>query len=426
MSANSQSLREKRVKLAHDMQAIMRSEIITPELRIKWERLNDECDQLAREIATEESRDRLASAMVAVDRERFRVNESPREAAHRMAFASYLRRGQLGITSEERSLLYERRDVDTQGQAAGSQSISYTAGSSGGFLVPAGYVYDVDVATKYYCQFLDPNICRLLETATGNILPYPTSNDTTQQAQLLAESTQETENPVTFSVVNFNAYKYSSKIIRVSLELLQDSAFNLEDFLKQQFAIRFGRAYEAAFTTGSGSAQPTGILTAVLANGANAIVAAGSGSNDGVGTSANSVGTNDLVALEHSVDPTYRRGAKYMLHDQTLKSIKQLLDKYGRPIWLPGLASNAPDTILGYQYVINQSLPKLGSSGGNSIILFGDMSKFIVRKVKDLSILRLDERYADYGQVAFIGFARVDSNLVDAGTHPINVLQQHS
>ena len=59
-------------------------------------------------------------------------------------------------------------------------------------------------------------------------------------------------------------------------------------------------------------------------------------------------------------------------------------------------------------------------------MLFGDLQKQIIRKVKDMSVLRLNERYADFGQVGFIAFMRIDGSLVDAGTHAINVLQQHS
>jgi len=330
------------------------------------------------------------------------------------------------VNDEQKRWLQEYRSTDSNAQAAGTQSLSYTELTSGGAFVPAGFVYDVDIATKYYCPFQDNNVCRVLETSTGNLLPYPTANDTAEQAGILAENTSDTEQPITVGVVNFGAYKFSTRIIRVSLELLQDSAFDFEGFIKQQFAIRLGRAYEQYFTTGTGSAQPTGIATAVLASGATPVVATGSSSNDGVGTSSGTVGTNDLIALEHSVDPTYRRGAKFILHDKSLQKLKQLLDKYGRPLWVPGLASNAPDTILGYNYVIDQQLNQIGTAGAGAVVLFGDLQKFIIRKVKDLQILRLDERYAEYGQVGFIGFARVDSNLVDAGTHPINSLSQHS
>jgi HK97 family phage major capsid protein len=141
-------------------------------------------------------------------------------------------------------------------------------------------------------------------------------------------------------------------------------------------------------------------------------------------TGANSIGYADLINLIHSVDPSYRRGAAFMLHDTTVRFLKTLLDKYGRPLWVPAVKDNEPDTICGYKYVVNQSFPTLAASA--TTVAFGDWQKFIVRRVKDLSVIRLDERFADYGEVAFVGFSRIDSNLIDAGTHPLNVLKQHS
>jgi HK97 family phage major capsid protein len=226
--------------------------------------------------------------------------------------------------------------------------------------------------------------------------------------------------------VNFGAWKGSTGLIRVSLEIMQDSAFSLEAFLTEAFAIRMGRGYEAYLTNGSGSSQPKGILPAIANSGATPVVAAGSAVNDGVNTNtgANSIGYNDLVNLIHSVDPTYRMGAKFMLHDQSVRYLKTLLDKFGRPLWVPGVKDGEPDTLCGYPYVINQSMPTIAPSA--TTVAFGSWRKFIVRKVKDLQVMRLDERFADFGEVAYVAFSRIDSNLVDAGTHPLNVLTQHS
>jgi HK97 family phage major capsid protein len=186
---------------------------------------------------------------------------------------------------------------------------------------------------------------------------------------------------------------------------------------------------ENYLTNGTGAGQPTGILTAIEASGAVPVIAQGSSeSTGGAQTGVNSIGYSDLVNLEHSVDPSYRRGAKYMFHDQTLSALKKVLDKYGRPLWMPsgsGIGSDsAQDTLNGYPYVINQSMQTIGAS--STTVVFGDLKKFHVRRVKDLSVVKLVERYAELGQVAFLSFARLDSNLIDAGTHPVNLLQQHS
>lgn len=138
--------------------------------------------------------------------------------------------------------------------------------------------------------------------------------------------------------------------------------------------------------------------------------------------------------LIHSVDPSYRNRPKtrFIFHDQVLQSARKLLDKYGRPLWTPGMAANSPDTILGVPYSINQQMPSSGGSpftptiffSGNPTVIYGDISKFVIRRVKEMSIMRLVERYADFGEVGLLSFGRYDSQLVDAGTHPINYLVQ--
>lgn len=428
MSVKSQELREQRAKLVTDAQALLREGTLTLERRAKFDLMMEDQEKLAYQIRTEEEAEQRAQAVTegkrVVDAYGARF-ETKAEREYRMIWDKYARFGAEELEPQERKLLREHRDTDASGQAAGTQSISYTAGIAGGYFVPAGFVYDVEQALKYFCPLMDGGIVKVLETATGAVLPYPTGNDVNNLASLIGENTQVSETPVTLGVVNFNAYKYTTNVIRVSIELLQDSAFNLDDYLAQRFAERLGRKWELDFTKGTGSAQPTGIVTAVLGSGAVPITAVGSNANDGSGsTGSNSIGYGDLVNLEHAVDPAYRSNGKFMFHDQTLKFLKTLLDKYGRPLWLPGIAVNAPDTILGHPYVINQSMDQIGSK--TNVVLFGDLSKFIIRKVKDLSILRLVERYADYGQIGFLGFARADSNLVDAGTHPIQLLQMHS
>jgi HK97 family phage major capsid protein len=422
--SQSKALRERRAKLVSDAQAILRKQTISTEDRARFDTMMDDAEVLKGQIdsmertviADEEVR---SGARSGFDRYGAR-HESNTEREVRRDFVDFIRRGTVS------SRLAERRDTDSQGQAAGSQTISYTSGAAGGYFVPAGFVYDVDVATKYYAPLMNGECFRVLETATGSVLPYPTNNDTGVEAASLAENTSAVEAPAVMSNVTFGAFKYTSNIVRVSLELLQDSAFDIEAFLKDLFAIRFGRAYEQAFTTGTGTNQPTGILTALNALDLPEVVAAGSNANSGNAgdTGANSIGTADLTQLEHSVDPSYRRNARWMFHDNTLRQLKQLLDKFGRPIWLPGIAVNAPDTLYGYPYTINQSMPKIAPNAPT--VLFGDMQKFIIRKVREMSVLRLVERYAEYGQIGFVAFSRVDSDLVDAGTHPIQQLVMHS
>ena len=306
----------------------------------------------------------------------------------------------------------------------------------GGDFVPKGFVYEVEEAMKYYGPMLETS--EIMDTATGQPLPYPTDNDTTVSGEIVGEGKQVSAADVVIGVVNFGAIKFSTKMIKLSIELAQDSAFDMESYLKKKMAIRLGRIYNTKFTLGNGTSatpnEPVGIVTAVIAacgapnatpgqNYGIPLVASGSSTNTGgAETGATSIGSQDLDNLEHTVDPLYRPGAGYMLHDQSLRAVKVLLDKFGRPLWKPGVASGDPDTINSYPYHINNDMAKIAT--GQVTVLFGQLDKYVIRRVKELGIVVLRERFADYGQFGFIGFSRADGQLLDAGTHPICYLQQ--
>jgi HK97 family phage major capsid protein len=455
-----QSIMEKRAKIHADAVVLMNKEEQTAETRAQVTAMLADVDLLGNDIKTIQLADAQAAELAqktgAIVPEN-RGTVTPADE-YRSAYMEWLLQGKPGsrgackggasmenlakldrVAQTFRSMPVEQRD-----QQAGTQSITYTEGNLGGYFVPAGFVYDIEKATKFYANLLDGSSIRIMETATGNVLPYPTSNDTNEAWTLLSETTQVLDNGTTpnyptvgtlplanpgnvlASNVTFGAYKGSTGLVRVSLELMQDSAFSLEAFLKEAFAVRLGRGYEYYLTLGTGTNAPFGILPAITASGATAVVAAGSSVNDGIvgNIGSNSIGYQDLVNLIHSVDPTYRRGAKFMFSDLTLAHLKTRIDKFGRPLWVPSVRESEPDTVAGFPYVINQSFPQIAAS--KTTVAFGQWSKFIARKVRDLSIARLDERFADYGEVAYVGFSRIDSRLLDAGTHPLNLLVQSS
>lgn len=390
---------------------------------------------LAQKTLTAESRATYEKAFAEVDRLGKRIAEienvagpgghhwTPSDSKREMAFSRYLRHGKEVLSGEEQRMM-ETRD----GVVEGTLSSHVGTYSGLGYFVPTGFVQAIEQATKWFCPFLDGDVCTVIETATGAPLPYPVADDTGNTATIVGETNPVSELDVTANQVVLNAFKLTSGLIKASTELLQDSAFDLDSYIAERMGERWGRGLESYLTTGSGSGQPTGLLTAIAASGASTIVAAGSSeSTGGSQTGANSIGYSDLVNLEHSVDPSYRRGARYMFHDQTLSLLKRILDKYGRPLWTPGIAVSEPPTLNGYPYVINQHMPTVTSVSEAVTVIFGDFKKFVVRKVKDMSVLRLGELYAVTGQVGFVSFARIDSNAVYASTTaPLNTLTMHS
>lgn len=451
MSALKQ-LKEKRAKVHTDMTALVAKEQ-TPEVRSSVDAMLADIKVMGEDIARIEAADKIGEELRARGEATAPVNSGSQANDFKAVNERYCRAFRAALRSKrasggfgadagqdanvpsnirealEAGVAYERsmnEQEQRDGLVEGAPMLNHIGTYSGlGFFVPTGFVNAIEQATKWYAPLLDGSVLNVMSTATGQPLPFPTSNDTTQVAVTVDESNDVSEQDVTAAQITMGAYKMTSGLVKCSLELLQDSAFDIEAWLAQRFAERWGRGLEAYLTTGDGIGKPTGFLTDIAASGATPVTAVGSAANSGGSEDgSNSIGYQDLVNLEHSVDPSYRRGAKYMFSDKTLAHLKTRLDKFGRPLWAPGIAVGQPDTINGRPYVINQSMPQIAPSA--STIAFGDFSKFQVRKVKDLSVLKLVERYAEKGQVAFVSFARIDSRLIDAGTHPLNVLKQHS
>jgi HK97 family phage major capsid protein len=333
--------------------------------------------------------------------------ETAREQEHRAAFVNYLRFGAAKMPQEQRDLLQaEYRDMGSGGQGA-------YPGATAGFFVPVGFVDKIIEAMKYYGPFLDPGTCEMMDTLTGAPLPYPTDNDILVFGQRIGEGQQVAEADVQLGQIIFGAWKYTSNVVKVSIELVQDSAFDFESYLARKFAQRIGRALVQDFTSGSGASQsaPLGLVTAVQQSG-NLVTAVGAGSNDGVSL-PNTIGSDDLTNLEHAIDVLYRPGASYMAHDSVWQAIRKIKDKFGRPLWQPALVAGQPDTINGYKMLTNNFMSTLQVSPSSppvtvTSMVFGDLKRYIIRRVKDLSVLVLSERWADYGQIGYLCFARYD------------------
>ena len=260
-------------------------------------------------------------------------------------------------------------------------------------------------------------VATVYRTASGTDMPFPTTNDTGNAGALLAENTQVSEVDPTFGQLVLNSFKYSSKLVLVARELLSDSAVNIPEMLGTMLGERIGRIQNTHFTTGDASSKPNGIVAA--ATSASITTA-----------SALTVTYDNLLDLIHKVDPSYRPGSKFMLHDGALKIVRKMKimnysgDVNGQPLWQASLGQGQPDTILGYEYVINQDVAT--PAGGTKSFVFGLLSKYLIRDVDDLRLVRMDERYADYDQVGFTAFMRSDGDLLDAGTHPVYYMTQGS
>jgi HK97 family phage major capsid protein len=412
-------MRERRGKIAHDMHELTSN--FTPENRQKFDLLDQEQKDLKVQIdaieraAALEAETRATAAPPNGQPNTGQQNQGDDEKRYNEAFSRYLKygwehkphQGIAGISPEDRSILSKRtKRVVLDGNDIANLNTEYRdfnvgtsggayPGSTTGFFVPVGFVNSIESALKYYGDML--GVSTIMETATGQQLPFPTDNDTTVMGEMIGEGTQVSTQDVSIGQIMLGAYKFSTKMVKVSIELLQDSAFALEPYLVDKFGIRLGRILNNKFTLGSGSNEPQGIITGATVGLSASTTPAIQGDDNATSPDpTQQFGYLDLVNLEHSVDRLYRgRGAKWMFHDTTLRYFKTLKDKYGRALWTPGMTANAPDTILNYPFSINNDMAQLGA--GNITVVFGQLDKYLIRRVKDMTVLRLEERFADFG-----------------------------
>jgi HK97 family phage major capsid protein len=440
--AYAKALREQLGRLSADMHAIINAAKnennrgLTSEERERFHNLESDFTNLEDSIKIAEKSDSIASQLVHASngqitniinnasteqlRDEFRANGNTKAVTPQdRAFAKYLRNGLQALdATEQQHMQFVSNDMPGV-----RNTMSTTTGSQGGYVIPQGFSDQLEEAKKWFGGI--EGVVGKFQTETGNPFPWPTINDTAQRGRIIGQNVQVSQNDLAFGQVSFNAYIGSSDLVLIPLALAQDSYFDLNALTARLLGTRLGRLYNWKCTTGTGTNEPTGIVTAAVA--AGSILQLSSGNT-------NTISYNNLVDLEHTVDPAYRSTAtcRFMFSDTELKMIKKLVDGQNRPLWQPALTSSLQDgagvmenkpKILGYDYIVNSDMSAPAASTYS--ILFGDFSTFKVREVSGgTTVLRLAERYADYLQIGFTAFQRLDSNLIDAGTHPVAVLQQ--
>lgn len=313
-----------------------------------------------------------------------------RAAEYEAAFSHFTRSGLDRLSPEHRQLMLANA-VDERAVGPGQVVATPTLG---GYLVPPGYRAVMTEALKAYGGML--NLANVITTSTGNPLQWPTNDDTGNVGAILEEANVVPQQNVVFGTKTLGAYMYTSKLVLVSYQLLQDSAFDLDNWLPGKLGERIGRALAAHFISGTGSAQPEGILTAAVTG--------------ATGATATTITYDNIIDLEHSIDPAYRAGGniRFVFNDATLALLRKLKDTTGRPLWLPVPVPGMPSTLNGIGYTIDQAMPNVAT--GQKSVLFGDFKAgFLIRQVLDVQMARLAERYADFLQVGFFAFARYDS-----------------
>lgn len=423
-----------------------------------WDRLNADYDANLKELESAEAASRIESRLSALESDESRSinplnigredsnaynnvfrnanqDDAPTEKDHNLALAGWMSR-QLGRslnsaqelaikktrfpihasalnfatpdTSALRNLQQSFNSIHPLQRGGFEFNAPLTTGTAatGGDLIPAETLLSrLEISMLAFGPMR--TVAEIITTSSGETLQWPTASDHANSAAIVAESTAPSEVLPSFGQVTWESYKYTSGMILVPNELLEDSVIDLPSVLGSMIGERMGRGTNAHYTTGTGSSQPNGIVTA-----------AGTGVT---AASSTVIAPGEVFDLQHSVDPAYREGASFMCHDTIALHLRKKVDSENRPLWQSGYQAGMPDTLAGSPLVINQAMSSALTTG-QKVLLFGQLSKYKIRRVNGMRFYRLQERYRDTDQDGFVAFIREDGNLLDAGTDPVKLL----
>ena len=382
-------LRTRRAKAWEQTKAFLDSHrsdkgILSAEDTQTYERMEQEIVDLGHEIERQERLDAMEREMAAPvsapitskpDNSKSDTKTGRASDAYKTAFWNQIRSKNM-MTPELKNALQEGVD------------------SEGGYLVPDEYEHTLVMGLE------GANVIRAhahaFTTSNGvHKIPVVASKGT---ASWIDEEGAYTESDDVFGQEQIDAHKLGT-IIKVSEELITDSVFNLEQYFTAEFARRIGSKEEEAFLVGNGVKKPTGLLNET--GGAQLGVTA---------ASATAITADELIDLYYSLKSPYRKNAIWILNDSTIKAIRKLKDGSGQYLWQPAIKDGEVNTILGKPYFTSSYAPEIGSAAKS--ILFGDLNFYWIGDRQGITFKRLNEKYADMGQIGFLASKRVDAKLV--------------
>ncbi|MFR1509233.1 MAG: phage major capsid protein [Acutalibacteraceae bacterium] len=266
--------------------------------------------------------------------------------------------------------------------------------AEGGYLTPDEFEHTLVEALEEEDIFR--GLANTIQTSSGDrkIPVVATKGD----ASWVDEEGAIPESDDSFKQVTLSAYKLAT-MIKISEELLNDSAFDLESYVAKEFGRRIGTKEEEAFFVGDGTGKPTGILDAT-----------GGGQLGKTTSGATAISFDEIMDLFYSLKSPYRKNATFLMNDSTVKAIRKLKDGGGQYIWQPSMVAGTPDTILNRPVLTSAYMPEI--SAGNKTVAFGDFKYYWIADRQGRSFKRLNELFAVTGQIGFVATQRVDGKLI--------------
>ena len=272
-------------------------------------------------------------------------------------------------------------------------ALSVGEDSEGGFTVP-------DEFERKLVEALEGNnifrgMATVIRTSSGT-RKIPIAEDT-GEASWIDEGEEIPESDTTFGQTMLSAYKLGT-MIKISNELLNDSAFDLASYIARRFGVRMGNAEERAFITGDGVGKPLGLLD-------------DAGAKIGVtAAKTTAISFDEVFQLYYALKAPYRKKAEFLCSEALVLQLMTIKDNNGNYIWKPGLDIGKPDTLLNRPLKTSAFMPEVAA--GNKVMAFGDYSYYWIADRQNRTFRRLNELYARTDQVGFLTTQRVDGKLI--------------
>ena len=380
---NIVEMREKRTKLWATMEGFLDTHrndmgVLSTEDDAVYANMEKEFEALSNEIRRQERRDaHEAELSKPINRP---ITEKPADApkADGVGRASNAYKEDFGLHLRGKALVHN--------------VLSTTPDEDGGFLVPLEFERDIVKALDE--ENIIRRLAKVVTTYHERKIPVALGHSV---AQWTTENSAYTESNPTFGQKQIDAYKLTD-LCRVSVELLKDSTFDIEAYLRQEFARAFGIAEEEAFCVGNGTTQPTGIFTE---NGGTVGVTA---------ASATAITVDEIISLVHALKAPYRKNAKFLMNDATVALLRKLKDQNGQYLWQPSVQAGVPDRLLGYEIYTSPYVPV--AQAGALAIAFGDFKNYWIGDRAGRTVQRLNELYATNGQIGYVATERVDGKVI--------------
>lgn len=406
-------LKLKRGQLGTEAHKLLSAPDCTAEQRKKAEGMLDEADGITTQITLLERSSKLEEdGRTAVPNPRPGVendddapaNADERQAkAYRSAFEVYTRFGEKELNTAERVALGAgQRAQATKSIMINGERRDLTIAGTGNYIVPQEFYSELIGAKKFIGALLS-SVARKTTPGNGAPMKIGFENDTANTIVTIAENTAVTEADPTLSGIIASTDTLAT-LIKVSRQELADSGFDLQALFRDRLGKRYARGLENFIANGN-SSNVASLLTSLTS----------------YSTTAADTGPTyaDFVDCEALLDPAYEQGSAWFMHKATRNFVMGQLDTLSRPIFLPNPQTGMLDEILGYPIKLSSEIP-VATTAANVGVVFGDAQEgYLLRDDGEMTIQRLDERYADQLMVGFLAFTRVGGVATDAGTHPL-------